>query len=139
MKVHRSALKHGVSPEDAVQAATSALWIEPIDEDGPPHRELRLGFDTQARMLETVVLILEAGDERDRRALRPLDATRGNDQLPVMPPAVRWDDVASGRAFGRWQLQGGASRPGDEPTSTTLGPRRSPPLRPRAPARGCAR
>ena len=63
MRVHRSALKHGVSPEDAVQAATWALWIEPIDEDGPPHRELRLGFDTRARMLETVVLILEAGDE----------------------------------------------------------------------------
>ena len=63
MKVHRSALKHGVSPEDATQAAAWALWIEPLDEDGPPYRELRLGFDTQARLLETVVLNLEAGDE----------------------------------------------------------------------------
>ena len=63
MRVHRSALKHGVTPEDAVQAAEWALWIEPLDEDDLPHRELRLGFDTRARLLETVVLILEAGDE----------------------------------------------------------------------------
>ena len=63
MKVHRSALKHGVSPEDATQAAGWALWIEPLDDGGPPHRELRLGFDTQARLLETVVLVFEAGDE----------------------------------------------------------------------------
>jgi hypothetical protein len=63
VKVHRSAIKHGVAPEDATQAAASALWIEPIDDDGPPYRELRLGFDTRGRLLETVVLILEAGDE----------------------------------------------------------------------------
>ena len=63
MKVHRSALKHGVSAEDAIQAAEWALWIEPLDDDGPSYRELRLGFDTQARLLETVVLIPETGQE----------------------------------------------------------------------------
>lgn len=63
MKVHRSALKHGVSAEDAVQAAEWPLWIEPLDDDGPPHRELRLGFDTAARLLETVVLIEATGGE----------------------------------------------------------------------------
>ncbi len=63
MKVHRSALKHGVLPEDAIQAAEWSLWIEPLDDEGPPHRELRLGFDTQARLLETVVLILDSDDE----------------------------------------------------------------------------
>ena len=63
MKVHPSALKHGVSPEDAIQAAEWSLWIEPLDEDGPLFRELRLGFDTGARLLETVVLVLEGGDE----------------------------------------------------------------------------
>ncbi len=30
MKVHRRALKHGVLPEDAVQAADLSLWIEPV-------------------------------------------------------------------------------------------------------------
>ena len=63
MKVHPSALKHGISAEDAIQAAQWSLWIEPLDEDSPPHRELRLGFDTGARLLETVVIVLESGDE----------------------------------------------------------------------------
>ncbi len=62
MKVHSSALKHGVVAEDAEQAAEWALWAEPLD-DGPPLRELRLGFDTHARLLETVVLVLEGGEE----------------------------------------------------------------------------
>jgi hypothetical protein len=63
VKVHPSALKHGVSSEDAIQAAEWSLWIEPLDENGPPGRELRLGFDTRARLLETVVLVFESGDE----------------------------------------------------------------------------
>ena len=63
MKVHSIALKHGISPEDAIQAAEWSLWIEPLDEDGPPDRELRLGFDTRARLLETLVLVFEVGDE----------------------------------------------------------------------------
>ena len=62
MKVHPEALKHGVPAEDATQAAEWSLWIEPLD-DGPPERELRLGFDTKARLLETVVLVFESGDE----------------------------------------------------------------------------
>lgn len=63
MKVHRSALKHGVSSEDAVQAADWSQWIEPLEDDDWPHRELRLGFDRQARLLETVVLIFESDEE----------------------------------------------------------------------------
>lgn len=63
MKVHPSALKHGVAPHDAIQAAEWPLWIEPLDEDGPTRRELRLGFDTEARFLETVVLVFEGGEE----------------------------------------------------------------------------
>lgn len=63
MKVHPSALKHGVAAEDAVQAAEWPLWIEPLNDDGPPDRELRLGFDTRARLLETVVLVFENDEE----------------------------------------------------------------------------
>lgn len=59
MKVHPSALKHGLAAEDAIQAAEWPRWIEPLGEDGPPGRELRPGFDTRALTLETVVLILE--------------------------------------------------------------------------------
>ncbi|HET7415138.1 MAG TPA: toxin [Arthrobacter sp.] len=63
MRVHASALKHGVLPEDALQAADWSQWIEPLEEDDWPHRELRLGFDTRARLLETVVLIFKSGEE----------------------------------------------------------------------------
>lgn len=63
MRVHQSALKHGVSAEDAIQAAEWSVWIEPLTDDGPTQRELRLGFDTRALLLETVVLILEDGEE----------------------------------------------------------------------------
>lgn len=63
MRIHDSALKHGVSPEDAIRAADWPLWVEPLDEDGWPLRELRLGFDTRARLVETVVLTFESGDE----------------------------------------------------------------------------
>jgi len=62
VKVHPSALKHGVAAEDDEQAAEWALWIEPLNDD-LPRRELRLGFDTHARLLETVVLVLDGGDE----------------------------------------------------------------------------
>jgi hypothetical protein len=63
VKVHRSALKHGVSSEDAVQAADWSQWIEPLEEEDWPTVKLRLGFDTQARLLETVVLNLQSGEE----------------------------------------------------------------------------
>lgn len=39
------------------------MWVEPLEEDEWPHRELRLGFDTQARLLETVVLVFRSGEE----------------------------------------------------------------------------
>ena len=63
MKVHPSALKHGVLADDAVQAADWPLWVEPLDEEDWPYRELRLGFDTHARLLETVVLVFQSGEE----------------------------------------------------------------------------
>jgi hypothetical protein len=62
VKVHDSALKHSVLPEDAIQAATWPAWIEDLDEDSPA-RQLRLGFDTRGRLLETVVLTFDSGDE----------------------------------------------------------------------------
>lgn len=53
MKVHDAALKHGIRPDDAIHAATWAIWIDDLDEESPA-RQLRLGFDTQRRLLETV-------------------------------------------------------------------------------------
>jgi len=62
VNVHDSALKHGVLREDAIQAATWAVWIEDLDENSPA-RQLRLGFDTRGRLLETVVLVFDSGNE----------------------------------------------------------------------------
>lgn len=63
MNVHPSALKHGMGAEDAAHAAHWAQWVEPLEDDDWPHRELRLGFDTHARLLETIVLVFENGNE----------------------------------------------------------------------------
>jgi hypothetical protein len=62
VKVHPSALKHGIAPEDALQAAMWPLWIEDLDDDSPA-RQLRIGFDTQGQLLETVVLRFDSGNE----------------------------------------------------------------------------
>ncbi len=62
MRVHPPALKHGIAAEDALQAATWPTWIENLDEESPA-RQLRLGFDTRGRMLETVVLVFDSGNE----------------------------------------------------------------------------
>lgn len=62
MRVHDAALKHGVSAEDAVQAASWPIWVEELDDDSPA-RQLRLGFDAQGRLLETVVLVFDSGNE----------------------------------------------------------------------------
>lgn len=73
MNVHESALKHGVAEVDAQQAASWPVWIEDLDENSPS-RQLRLGFDTQGRLLETVVLVFDSGNELVIHAMkaRPL-------------------------------------------------------------------
>lgn len=62
MNVHHSALKHGIFEKDAVCAATWALWVEDLDDESPS-RQLRLGFDKRGRLLETVVLVFDSGNE----------------------------------------------------------------------------
>lgn len=63
MKIHPAALKHDIDEDDIAHAARWAQWIEPLADDDWPHRELRLGFDTHARLPERVVLVFESGDE----------------------------------------------------------------------------
>jgi hypothetical protein len=60
-EVHRSAFKHGVPTEDSVHAATHALIVYPIDGDGGPPRELRLGPSRAGNLLELVILQLDDG------------------------------------------------------------------------------
>ncbi len=62
MRVHDSALKHGVDPADAVYAADRAVFLVELDENSPA-RQLRLGFDSSGRILEVVVLRFDSGEE----------------------------------------------------------------------------
>lgn len=62
MRVHPAAEKHGVEPNDAAHAASWPLWIDSLDDDSPA-RQLRIGFDTRGRLLETVVLVFDSGSE----------------------------------------------------------------------------
>ena len=63
MKAAKSATKHGIAETDGIHAASYPLWIEPLDDNPSQWRELRLGFDTHARLLETVVIVASDGDE----------------------------------------------------------------------------
>jgi hypothetical protein len=62
VKVHASAGKHGVAPEDALHAAQHAVFVSDLDEASPT-RQLRLGFDSTGRLLEVVVLRFDSGNE----------------------------------------------------------------------------
>lgn len=66
ISLHGSARKHqlkqNISDDDILQAAVFPLWVEPLDEENP-QRELRIGFDERGRLLETVVLIFDSGNE----------------------------------------------------------------------------
>ncbi|WDF35093.1 hypothetical protein PTW37_16450 (plasmid) [Arthrobacter agilis] len=69
MIVRHSAQKHGISPTDGIEAATSPLVSVPLDDDDP-RRFLRLGFDTHSRLLEVVVLVWDDGGEELIHAMK---------------------------------------------------------------------
>lgn len=62
MIVRPSALKHGISETDGVEAATWPVLVMGLDDENP-QRVLRLGFDTVGRLLEVVVLLWDDGTE----------------------------------------------------------------------------
>ena len=69
MIVRASARKHGISDEDAIAVAGSPLVAGPLDDENP-QRQLRIGFDTQARLVETVVLVWDDGTEEVIHAMK---------------------------------------------------------------------
>jgi hypothetical protein len=79
VEVHRSSRKHGIADEDVLHAARGFLVAYPLqdgDQDGP-RRELRLGPDRAGNLLETVVLLLDDGDELVIHAMRMRPKYRG--------------------------------------------------------------
>lgn len=69
MIVRPSARKHGISEADSIAAASSPLVSGPLDEE-VPQRQLRIGFDTQGRLLEIVVLVWDDGTEELIHAMK---------------------------------------------------------------------
>ena len=69
MIVRPSARKHGISDDDSIAAASSPLVSGPLDEE-EPQRQLRIGFDTRARLLEIVVLVWDDGTEELIHAMK---------------------------------------------------------------------
>ena len=62
MRLRASAIKHGLTEEAIIAAATIGLrFTSPLD-DEHPQRELRLGFDHASRLLELVILRWDNGD-----------------------------------------------------------------------------
>lgn len=62
MQVHSSALKHGITETDAIHAAEHPVYVADLG-NASPARQLRLGFDGAGRLLETVVLTFDSGNE----------------------------------------------------------------------------
>ncbi len=54
MEVFRSALRHGVEPEDIQHALRNALVVDELDED--PRRYLVLGPGRDGQLLELVIM-----------------------------------------------------------------------------------
>jgi hypothetical protein len=53
----------GSCPRTRSTLPTCRCGSSPLEEEEWPRRELRLGFDTQARLLEIVVLIFQSSEE----------------------------------------------------------------------------
>ena len=68
MKVHPSAIKHGIDQADAVHAAQHPQYVVDLSDD--PQRQIRLGFDTRGRLLEVIVLTFDPGDQLVIHAMR---------------------------------------------------------------------
>ncbi|RQO40038.1 toxin [Rhodococcus sp. KBW08] len=62
MKAHKSALKHGSSEDAGIYAAEHHVYVADLDDDNPA-RQFRLDFDPNGRLLESVVLRFDSGNE----------------------------------------------------------------------------
>ena len=62
MKVHNSALKHGISAADALYATNHRIY-ESWPDDDVPAKQFVMGFDSQGRLLELVILTFDSGHQ----------------------------------------------------------------------------
>lgn len=67
--IRQSARKHGITDDDIRAALATPLLSGPLDDDHP-QRMLTLGFDSQARVLELVVLNYDDGSTEVIHAMK---------------------------------------------------------------------
>lgn len=67
--IRRSARKHRITEDDIRAALATPLLSGPLDDDHP-QRMLVLGFDSQARVLELVVLHFDDGSTEVIHAMK---------------------------------------------------------------------
>jgi hypothetical protein len=83
VNVAKPALRHGIDPGDAILASKRFIVSYRVGRD--PLAELRLGFDSKVRLLETVVIANAEGTEIVIHAMRAraalLDLLPGGDTL----------------------------------------------------------
>ncbi len=93
MDVHAAALKHGVSADDGIQAAQHPVFVAYLDDDSPA-RQLRLGFDSSGRLLETVVLVFDSGNDCCRTRFRRSPVVSVSTPAAVNRPSALPADIA---------------------------------------------
>ena len=69
MRVHASALKHGIDEDSVRYAAVNFGYVADLNEDSPS-RQLRLGFDQAGLLLERIVLRFDSGHEMAIHAMK---------------------------------------------------------------------
>lgn len=62
MKVHHTALKHGVEERDILHAVQHRAFEAEPDEDVPA-KQFVLGWDTHGRLLELAILTFDSGNQ----------------------------------------------------------------------------
>ena len=73
MRVSAAARKHGVRDEDIRATVQDPLLVIALDDEAP-QRQMVLGFDTGARLLEVVVLVF--ADDREAIAIHAMAARK---------------------------------------------------------------
>ena len=62
MRIHQSALSHGIKADDAIYTDENRVFAAPQNDESPMP-EFRLGFDPHGRLLELVVLVFDSGNQ----------------------------------------------------------------------------
>lgn len=76
MKVHSSALKHGIAAEAILLAARHRAYEREPDDDMPA-KQFVLGWDSHGRLLELMILTFDSGNQLMIHAMKARRSVQG--------------------------------------------------------------